>query len=53
MVFNININKKGMEASPFRGKSFGIIGIGPQMKYLLIPNELATKLVMNVIRGRA
>ena len=35
------------------GESFGRIDIGPWRKNFVMPNELATKLIIRLIKGRA
>ena len=42
---------KGIERMPFKGEFFGRNVIGPSRKNLVIPNELANKLITNVRRG--
>lgn len=44
---------KGRDINPLRGESFGRICIGPVRKNLVMPNELAVKLIIRVINGSA
>ena len=53
MVFSINIHKNGIDINPSKSESLGRIGAGPERKYLVIPNELVTRLHDKVINGKA
>ena len=47
------IHKKGKEIRPLRGDSLGKIGNGPRKNHLLIPTELARKLIARDNKGIA
>ena len=48
-----NTHTNGRDTIPLRGEVLGIMGIGPERKNFVIPNELRKKLVINLINGRA
>ena len=43
----------GRDMRPLIGESFGRIDIGPWRKNFVMPKELATKLIIREIKGRA
>ena len=51
--FKVNMAMKGSDTSPLIGESFGRTLIGPCRKNFVMPNELAIKLIVKVIKGRA
>ena len=53
MQFKHNMQTNGKDTSPLIGESLGRMGIGPCRKNFDMPNELATMLIVNVIKGRA
>ena len=53
MQFKHNMQINGTDTRPLIGESLGRIGIGPWRKNFDMPNELATMLIVNVIKGRA
>ena len=52
-MFNSNIHIKGSDINPLIGESLGRTGIGPCRKNFVMPNELALKLIIKEINGRA
>ena len=53
MVLRRQRQIKGKESSPFKGEFFGRKDMGPLKKNLLMPKELANKLKIKVMSGRA
>ena len=51
--FKQNIHRNGTEISPFMGEFLGRRANGPCRKNLVIPIELATKLIIKESKGRA
>ena len=53
MVLRMHKQKNGSDNKPFKGDLFGRNDIGPFKKNLVIPNELANKLMIKEKRGVA
>ena len=47
-----NVQIKGSDMSPLTGESFGRIGMGPCKKNFVMPKELATILMANLILNK-
>ena len=53
IVLSNKVHTKGSDIIPFTGASLGRMGNGPMRKNLVMPNELAKKLITKVIKGSA